>query len=169
MQKSSTQKLTTLSLLLAIAIALNYFERSIPISTTIPGIRLGLANVVSLICLQFYGYKDAFLLVVLRTVLSAFFYGSLSALMFSLGGGLFALTAMSALWAARGDRLSTIGISVGGAIFHNVGQVTVAFFILATPAIWSYLPFLLVSAVVTGILTGVVAERVAGYLQKHIK
>ncbi|PIE77254.1 MAG: heptaprenyl diphosphate synthase [Clostridiales bacterium] len=169
MKNYSTRKLTMLSLMLAVAITLNYFERFIPISATIPGVRLGLANVVSLLCLQYYGYKDAFLLVILRTVLSAFFYGSLSALMFSLGGGLFALTAMSVLWAMRGNRLSLIGVSVGGAIFHNVGQVTVAYFILATPAIWSYLPFLLVSAVVSGVLTGVVAQRVSGYLKAHIE
>ncbi len=168
MKHNSTRKLTTLSLMLALAIALNYFERFIPINATIPGVRLGLANVVSLICLHFFSCRDAYLLVFMRTVLSAFFYGSLSALLFSLGGGLCALTAMVLLWPLLGDKLSLGGVSVCGAIFHNVGQVAVAYFILSTPAIFAYLPILLISAVVTGILTGVVAQRVIFYLDNYI-
>ncbi len=164
MQSGSVKRLTTLSMMIAVAIMLNYFERFIPIVIAIPGVRLGLANVVTLVCLSIFGYRDSFIILIMRTLLSAFFYGSLSALMFSLGGGLFALSAMALLWRFRGKFLSIVGISIAGAIFHNVGQVFVAYVILATPSIFGYLPILLVSAVISGILIGVVAQRTISYL-----
>ncbi len=167
MPSSAIRRLTMLSLLIAVAIMLNYFERFIPIVISIPGVRLGLANVVSLVCLSLFGYRDAYIVLIMRTLLSAFFYGSLSALLFSLGGGLLALTVMALLWRYKDSFLSIIGISVAGAIFHNVGQVTVAYFILATPSIFGYLPVLLLSAIITGILIGVVTQRTIPYLQYH--
>ncbi len=169
MKPGSVQRLTTLSLMIAVAIMLNYFERLIPIAITIPGVRLGLANVVSLVCVSLYGYRDAYVVLIMRTLLSSFFYGSLSALLFSLGGGLFALTIMVALWRFKDSFLSIVGISIAGAIFHNIGQVFVAFVILATPSIFGYLPVLLISAIITGILIGVVAQRTMPYLTTHLE
>ncbi len=167
MKGQSVRQLTMLSLLIAVAIMLNYFERFVPIAITIPGVRLGLANVVSLICLSLFGARQAFIVLIMRTVLSSFFYGSVSALLFSLGGGLLALAVMALLWRFKDGAISTIGISVSGAIFHNVGQVVVAYFILGTSSIFGYLPVLLLSAVITGLLIGVVAQRTIPYLQYH--
>ncbi len=167
MPSQSIRRLTTLSLLIAAALMLNYFERFIPIIIAIPGVRLGLANVVSLVCISLFGYRDAFVVLIMRTLLGAFLYGSLSALFFSLGGGLLALVAMSLLWRFKDGKLSLVGISVVGAIFHNIGQVLVAFLILGSASIFGYLAVLLASGVITGILIGVVAQRTIPYLDKR--
>lgn len=165
----NTRKLVVMGLFVALAIALNYFERFIPIVITIPGVRLGLANVVTLVGLSILSVREVFAILMMRTVLSSLFYGSLSALMFSLGGGLLALIVMAILWRYKDRFISMLGISVAGALAHNIGQVSVAFFILNTTAIFGYLTILLVSAVVTGVLIGVVAERTSYYLLRHYR
>lgn len=165
----STRKLVLMGLFIAIAIALNYFERFIPIVITIPGVRLGLANVVTLVGLSILSVREVFVILIMRTVLSSLFYGSLSALMFSLGGGLLALIVMAILWRYKDRFISTLGISVAGALAHNIGQVSVAYFILNTSAIFGYLAILLGSAVITGILIGVVAVRTSQYLLRHYR
>jgi heptaprenyl diphosphate synthase len=169
MRMTKTKKLVLLALMVAIALALNYFERFIPIVITLPGVKLGLANVVSLIALSLFGFSEVLTIVILRTVLSASFYGSISALMFSLAGGVLSLIGMKLLFGFRKKGLSTIGISVFGAVCHNIGQVTVAVIILNSTAIYAYLPFLLMSSVVTGIVIGIVAERAINYLDKSIQ
>ncbi len=162
--KNKTTKLVNLSLFIAIALTLSYFERFIPITITIPGVKLGLANVVTLVALSLYGVKDSFIILSLRILMSAFFYGGFGPMMYSFVGGLFALATMAFLWRFKDKYISLIGISVLGAIAHNVGQVTVAFLIIKSAGIFSYLSVLLVSAIVTGVIVGIVAERVIKYL-----
>lgn len=162
-----TRKLVLLSLFVAIALMLNYFERFIPIAITIPGVKLGLSNVVSLVALSMFTFPEVLSLVILRTLLASMFYGSISALMFSMAGGVLSLIVMSLLFRFRGKGLSTVGVSVAGALGHNVGQVSVAVIILKSAAIYAYLPILLVSGVVTGILIGVVGERTIKLMMAH--
>lgn len=164
MSMTPTKRIVLMSLMIAIALTLNYFERFIPITIAIPGVKLGLANVVSLISLSFLGFSEVLLIVILRTVLSATFYGSLSALMFSLVGGIFSMAGMWLLFKLKNSNLSVVGISIFGAVCHNIGQVTVAVVILQSAMIYSYLPILLFSSVVTGVLVGIVAKRSIGYL-----
>lgn len=154
---------------IGIALMLNYFERFIPIAITIPGVKLGLSNVVSLVALSLFGFYEVLVLVILRTLLSATFYGSISAMMFSMAGGIFSLVAMWSLYRYRGKWISTIGISVAGAVFHNIGQVSVAVLILKSAAIYAYLPMLLVSAIITGVLIGVVADKTINVMGTHAK
>ncbi len=166
--QNKTKRLVNLSLFIAMATMLNYFERFIPITIAIPGVKLGIANVVTLVTLAIYGRKDAFMLIIIRTTLASLFYGGFGSLIYSLAGGLTALLIMSILWRWQEKYISIIGISVLGALGHNVGQVLAAAFILQTPAIFSYLSILLVSAVVTGVIIGIVGQRVIAYLKIHI-
>lgn len=166
MKHRPVKRLVFIALFISIALMLNYFERLIPIANPIPGVKLGLANVVSLVALSIFSLPEVFTIVVIRTLLGATFYGSYSALMFSMAGGILSLLGMWLLLKLKLKSLSTVGISVFGAVCHNVGQVTVAVLILQSTAIYAYLPILLVSSLITGVLTGVVASRTIPYLER---
>lgn len=158
-RRGSTQSvrwLTRMALLTAVAVVLGYIEHLIPMPGGIPGIKLGLANTVLLYAIYLLDAKSAFLLMVLKVGLSGLMYGGVSAMMFSFGGGLCSLVMMLLIKKLGG--VSIIGVSVVGAVFHNVGQTAVAAFMVNTAALMGYVPFLLVAAVVTGVLTGIAAK-----------
>lgn len=152
----SVRWLTRMALLTAVAVVLGYIEHLIPMPGSIPGIKLGLANTVLLYAIYLLDAKSAFLLMVLKVGLSGLMYGGVSAMMFSFGGGLCSLVMMLLMKKLGG--VSIIGVSVVGAVFHNVGQTAVAAFMVNTAALMGYVPFLLVAAVVTGVLTGIAAK-----------
>lgn len=152
----SVRWLTRMALLTAVAVVLGYIERLIPMPGSIPGIKLGLANTVLLYAIYLLDAKSAFVLMVLKVGLSGLLYGGVSAMMFSFGGGLCSLVMM--LLVKKLGGVSIIGVSVVGAVFHNVGQTAVAAFMVNTAALMGYVPFLLVAAVVTGVLTGIAAK-----------
>lgn len=160
------KRLVFLGLFISIALTLNYFERFIPIVIVLPGVKLGLANVVSLIALTLFTLPEVMAIVILRTVLSAAFYGSISAFLFSMAGGVFSLLGMWLLLKINLKNVSTVGISVFGSLCHNLGQLTVAVILLNSVAIYSYLPILLFSSAITGVIVGVVAEKTIPVLEK---
>ncbi|MGH4138915.1 Gx transporter family protein [Clostridium sp.] len=159
-----TKKMVLLSILVAIALVIYLIEAQIPV--LFPGIKLGLANSISLVALILFGWKEALLIMILRTVLGSIFGGGLSALMFSLAGGLLSNIVMILLYKYFKKSLSLPTISVCGAIFHNVGQLLVAAFIIKDLRIYLYLPVLLISAIVTGYFIGVLANVLKNRLEK---
>ena len=148
-----TKKLILCSLLTALALGLAYTERFLPLQLLIPlpGMKLGLANVVTLVTLCRLGKRSAFGVLIARCLLGGIF-GGLSGLAFSLLGGLLALTVMCA--AAKCKGLSLYGISVLGAAAHNIGQIAVAAVVMQSVYVAAYLPWLLLISIVTGMLTG---------------
>ena len=150
--------LTRMALLTAAAVVLGYIERLIPMPGSIPGVKLGLANTVLLYAIYLLDARSAFVLMILKVGLSGLLYAGVSAMMFSLGGGLCSLVMMLLIKKLGGSGVSIIGVSVVGAVFHNVGQTAVAALMVNTAALMGYVPFLLVAAVVTGILTGIAAK-----------
>lgn len=161
-QRMTTQRVTLMGMLTAVALILGYLEHLIPIST-IPGIKLGLSNTVLLYAIYLLGPGYAVILMVLKVVLSGLLFGGVSAMLYSLSGGIFSLAGMLLIKKVPG--FSVIGVSVVGAVLHNIGQLAVACLIVESRAILFYLPILLVAAVVTGVLTGIVAK----YTIKGIK
>ena len=153
--KLTTRQLTLCAVLTAIALALSYLENFFPLSLAIPipGIKLGLANIVTLFALYALGPGQALLILLARCLLGAVFAGNMNALIFSLLGGVTALGVMIAL--SRLKRLSVYGVSVGGA--HNCGQVAAAVLTLGNTAPLYYLPVLLGVSLFTGALTGLIA------------
>lgn len=145
-------------MLLAFALILGYVETLIPFSFGIPGIKLGLANLAVLLALCLIGTKEAFLIDVLRIVLSGFLFGNMYSILYSLAGGLLSFFVM--YLAKKTHRLGIPGVSVSGGIFHNIGQLAVAAFVVETKGIFYYLPPLLISGVVTGLLIGIVSDQV---------
>lgn len=166
MQRNNTiaRKAAYLGVLTAIALVLGFIERYIPLGASIPGIKLGLANVVILFAIYFMGKRYAFAILLAKVFLSGFLFAGVAGLLYSLAGGLLSFLAMA--FAFRFKRLSMIGVSVIGAIFHNVGQILTAALVVQNLKIAFYLPVLLVSAIITGILTGIAAKLVAEALKK---
>ena len=144
-----------LGLLTAVALVLGYFEHLLPI-TGIPGVKLGLANTVLLYALYLLDIPSAVLLMMLKVGLSGLLFGGPAAMLYSFAGGVVSLLIMIAARRMRG--VSVVGVSVLGALSHNVAQLTVACFVVETRAVLAYLPVLLLAAAVTGTLTGIIAR-----------
>lgn len=155
--KLTTKQLTLCALLTAMALALSYLENLFPLSLAIPvpGVKLGLANIVTVFALWALGPGQTLLILLARCFLGSLFAGNLNALIFSLLGGLCALGTMVFLSRRRG--LSLYGISVGGAAAHNCGQIAAAVLTLGSAAPLYYLPVLLAVSLLTGGLTGLVS------------
>lgn len=155
--KLTTRQLTVCAVLTAMALALSYLENLFPLSLAIPipGVKLGLANIVTLFALYALGPAQALLILAARCLLGAMFAGNMNALLFSLLGGFAAMLVMTALAAA--GAFSLYGVSVGGAAAHNCGQIAAAVLTLGNTAPLYYLPVLLMVSLATGALTGLVS------------
>lgn len=154
----STKKVTLYGLLIALAFIFSYIESLIPFNFSIPGIKLGLANIVVLIALYQMGPKAAFSMAIVRVVLAGFTFGNLSMMMYSLAGCILSCFTMIVL--NKSKAFSMVGVSIAGGIMHNVGQILMAIYITKTVALVSYLAVLMVSGSVTGILIGVVGSEI---------
>ena len=164
MRNKSAQRVAVSGLLTSLMLVFGLIERQFPLTAAIPGVKLGLANSVLLYSLYMLGIKQSFILMLLKALMSWLIYTNMSAMFYSLGGGLCSLLVMILL--SRMNGVSILGVSALGAVFFNVGQILVAVVMLNTPQlIVTYLPVLMVSGVVTGVLTGVVAKMVL----KHLK
>ena len=155
--KLTTKQLTFCAVLTAMALALSYLENFFPLSLAIPipGIKLGLANIVTMFALYALGPGQALMILLARCLLGAVFAGNMNALIFSILGGVTATLVMIGL--SHWRRLSVYGVSVGGAAAHNCGQVAAAILTLGNTAPLYYLPILLGVSLFTGALTGLIA------------
>lgn len=151
-------------LLLAFAMILSYVEAQIPFFFGVPGMKLGLANLAVLLTLFLYGAREALVLNIVRIILSSFLFGNMSTLFYSAAGGILSFLAMYSMQKQKG--FSVTGISMGGGVFHNAGQLLMAFFVLRTRGIFYYMPALLVSGVITGFVNGIGATAVLPYLKR---
>lgn len=154
-----------LGLLLAMALILSYVESLIPFSFGIPGIKLGLPNLIVLLLL-YDGRRvsEALLVNGMRIVLSGFLFSNLYAILYALAGAAFSFLAMLA--GRRTKRLSMMGVSVLGGVFHNVGQLLVAMAVVETLAVAYYVPFLIAAGTLTGALLGFVGMELLPYLRR---
>lgn len=152
--------ITLSALLVALALALSYMERFIPLGLVIPvpGVKLGLANLVTLVALYRLPKAQTAVILLLRCVLGSLFGGGITALAFSLAGGFLALGVM--LLASKAPFFSIYGVSALGAAAHGAGQIAAAMAVLASPYVLAYLPFLLLTGLACGLLTATVAARV---------
>ena len=159
----NTQRITILSLLAAIALALYAVESTLPPIVPIPGIKLGLANIITLVVLWKYSARDAFFVLLVRILLATMFFGQAVSLLYSLSGGLLCLLAMLIVKRLLHGHYLFLA-SMTGAIFHNLGQITVALLLTGVPAVLVYLPFLLLSGLVTGLFIGLCARFTLRFL-----
>ena len=157
-----TKKLCLCAVLTALALALSYTERFIPLQLLIPlpGIKLGLANIVTLVTLFLLGTKPAFAVLILRCSLGSLFGGGITGLLFSTTGGLFAMLAM--VVSKKTNRFSVYGVSIFGAAAHHIGQIAAALILMQSVYVAAYLPYLLLVGIFTGFAT---ASAAAGVLR----
>lgn len=165
---SKAKRVAVCGLLTALALVLSLVERMFPLSAAVPvpGIKLGLANVVTLFALTRLGKRDAFTVLLVRVVLASVFMGSVTSFLFALFGGVLALAVMALLLPFEGRWFSIPGISVAGAAAHNIGQIGAAMLVLRSVYVAAYLPLLLVSALVTGLVTGLTCRATLEHLEK---
>ena len=148
----------------ALALIFSYVESLIPIHFGIPGVKLGVANLIIVIALYKMSIKETYALSVVRIVLAGFMFGYLFAILYSLAGGMLSLTIMSVL--KRVGKFSVFGISIAGGVFHNVGQLIMAAFVLESISIGYYFPVLLISGLVTGFVIGLISNEMMKRLKK---
>ena len=165
MDAMKTKRLTKMSLLTATALLLGYLEYLLPVFPALPGVRLGLGNIAVLYALYALGRKDAFLLILLKVLLCGLLFAGAFSTLYALTGGFCSVFAMCA--AKRLPGVSTVGVSVTGAVLHNAGQAVVACLLLGRGAVLFYLPALLLAAILTGLLTGLAAKGVLQALDEH--
>jgi heptaprenyl diphosphate synthase len=158
-----TKRLTLLSLLTAMALALHVLEALLPPLTAIPGVKPGLANIMTLVTMALLGPGDALAVLLARVVLGSLIAGQVTAIGYSLAGGLPAYALLLALY-RRFPRRQLWVLSVLCAIVHNLGQIALAVLVTGTAAIVWYLPVLLISGILAGAFTGALAQLVLSRL-----
>ena len=166
MRNQGARRIALSGLLTSLMLVFGLIERQFPLPIAVPGVKLGLANSVLLYSLYMLGIRQSVVLMLLKALLSWLIYMNLSAMLDSLAGGVLSLIAMILVMRIKG--VSVIGVSALGAVFFNVGQILAAMLVLNTPQLLlTYLPVLMISGVVTGVLTGMVAQTVMKHL-KHL-
>jgi len=163
-----SKRIALCGLLTATALVLSLVERMFPVSAVIPipGVKLGLANVVTLFALVRLNRRDALAVLLVRVTLASVFMGSITSFLFALFGGLLAMLVMLLLLPGRDRWISFIGISAAGAAAHNIWQIGAAIIVLRSIYVAAYLPLLLLSGLVMGISTGIVSRAVIEHLEK---
>ncbi len=160
-----TGDLARFALLLASALVLGFVESLFPLPVPIPGIKLGLGNIAVLLCLYLFGFPAALLLALGKVLLSALLYAGFSGLLYALPAAVLSVCLMAVLKkAAKG--ISILSVSMLGGAVHNACQCAAAVLFTQTPALFSYLPLLLFSGGITGLLTGTCAKLVLSALQR---
>lgn len=153
-----TKKMVFLGLMVGYSLILYILETYIPNPFTVffPGAKLGLTNIITLVSLLIFGFKETFIIVTVRVILSSIFAGPMSYLLFSIGGAYLSLIVMFLVNKIKG--FSVIGVSIAGAIAHNMGQLLVASILVENFLMITYLPFMLATSLVTGLFVGIVSQ-----------
>ena len=150
-----TRKITTLGLSVALALILSYVESLLPPLMAVPGVKVGLPNIVILFLLWRYGWKEAAAVSGLRLLLTAALFTGFAAFFYGLSGAVLSLLGSALL--KRSGRFSPLGVSAAGGVLHNLGQIALAALVLDSGYVFAYLPVLLLSGTVAGALVGLLA------------
>lgn len=161
--KMTNSQIAMCGVLIALGMVLSYLENLVPINVAIPGVKLGIANIVTIIALQRLGIKQALSISVGRVILSGLLFGNMLVIMYSLSGALLSILVM---WLVGHIKLFTVtGVSVCGAVAHNFGQLVVAAIMLENESIFYYM----LALTITGTIAGAVIGITAAYVLKNIR
>ena len=147
-----SRKTATLGLFAAIAVIFGYVETLLPVFVGIPGVKLGLANLSILFILVRYSFREALCVSVIRILIIGFMFGSLFSILYSLAGALLSMTVMTLL--LKKTSLSLTAVSICGGVTHNIGQLIIAAFLVQNTIVYRYMPVLLISGILTGLVIG---------------
>lgn len=158
----AAHRVAYLGLMAALAILCGYVEALLPVNFGIPGMKLGLSNIVIVFVLSRLSWREAVLVSAVRVLVIGFLFGNLFSIAYSLAGTLLSILVMSLLLKSR--RFGLVGVSAAGGTAHNIGQIVVAFLVTpALPLLW-YLPVLMLA----GVATGVVIALAAGAVMRRV-
>ena len=159
-----SKKIARYALLVALAMVLSWLESLIPLSVAVPGMKLGLTNLVVLFALYRMSATDALTISLVRVLLVSITFGNAYAFAYSLAGAVLSFVIMWSL--KKSEKFSTVGVSVAGGVGHNLGQIMVAALVLETSGIFFYLPALMVSGTVAGVCIGIVGGLITQRIKK---
>jgi heptaprenyl diphosphate synthase len=162
----STKQIALRGMLVALAMVLSWFESRVSLGIMIPGMKLGLTNLVVMIALYRLSEKDAIFINIIRILLVSMTFGNMFSMVYSLAGGLLSGTVMIIL--KRTKKFSMTSVSVAGGIFHNVGQIVVAMILMQTLALFYYLMVLWISGIVSGIIIGILSAEMVKRIPVNI-
>lgn len=162
--KITTKRIALCAMLIALAMIFSYVEALIPFNFGVPGMKLGIANLVMVTGLYFLPTADVFIISIARILLVGSLFGNGMSIIYSLAGGILSLIVMTLLKRIKG--FSIVGVSIAGGICHNIGQIIVAAIVVENIKILYYFPALLIAGVITGTLIGIVSGRVLAAIQK---
>jgi len=158
------KKLIRMSMLISLSVVISIIESYIPIlNNVIPGLRLGLSNIIILFVLYKYGFKDSLYVSIVRVFLVGLLRTGIFSIsfFFSLSGAIFSIISMYLVKKIK--IFSVIGVSIIGSITHSIGQIIIAIFILNNENVIYYLPYLLIFSIPTGIITGMITKKILKY------
>ena len=161
------KKTAYLGLFLALALICSYIESLIPFYFGIPGVKLGLTNIVVVLMLYCTGAKSALAVSVLRILLSGFLFGNMFSILYSLAGGLASFLCMVLL--KRSGRFRIISVSAAGGVMHNLGQIAVAAAVVENRSLFYYYPVLFIAGTLTGIVIGIAAQEILLRLPSDVR
>lgn len=161
------KKTAYLGLFLALALICSYIESLIPFYFGIPGVKLGLTNIVVVLMLYSTGAKSALAVSVLRILLSGFLFGNMFSILYSLAGGLASFLCMVLL--KRSGRFRIISVSAAGGVTHNLGQIAVAAAVVENRSLFYYYPVLFIAGTLTGIVIGIAAQEILLRLPSDVR
>ena len=161
-----TRKIARMGLLTALALILSYVESLIPAFVAVPGVKIGLANIVVVFALYTLGPGEAAIVSIIRVLLSSLLFGSILSLSYSAAGAIISLLSMIIMMKTK--IFGVTSVSVTGGVFHNLGQILVACLVLETDVLLYYLPVLILSGTITGAVIGIASSIVIKRLQKSI-
>ena len=153
-----------LGLTIALAMIMSYIEALVPLSFAVPGIKMGLANIVIIFVLYKIGTKEAILVSLIRVIIVSLLFSNVMAMAYSIAGAVLSLSVMWVL--KKTDKFSFVGVSIAGGIMHNVGQIIMAVILLGTEQIALYLPVLIITGTATGVVIGIVSGLVINRFRK---
>lgn len=156
--RKTTSNVAYMGLSLALALILSYVESLIPFNFGIPGVKLGLANLVVVILLYICGWKEALTVDLLRVILSGFIFGNMSMIIYSMAGAALSFICMALIY--RTGKFSPMGVSLTGGVTHNIGQLIVAIIAMGTARIIYYIPVLIICGALTGAVLGFIAGEI---------
>lgn len=162
----TTKRVAYCAMLTALAMIFGYVEVLIPVHFGIPGVKLGLANIVIVLALYILPGYQAFVIQLMRILLVSFLFGNMSMMIYSLAGGIFSFVVMALLKKVSG--FSITGVSIAGGVSHNIGQLVVATVVVHNLRITFYFPMLLIAGFITGCLIGMLAYKIKPALDKWI-
>ena len=161
-REQRVKKVANYGVLVTLALVASYVETLIPISLGVPGAKIGLANLITIVALFLMGWKDAFAISIIRIVLAGFLFGNLFAIFYSLAGAILSLLIMMLL---KKLEFGTVAVSCAGGVAHNIGQISFAVLLVENSRLFYYLPVLLIAGVLAGIVIGIIG----GELIKRLK